>query len=310
VVRRFLRWPVSVLVLALVAGGCAGPGDAAGSPGTVNPGDRFYVSLGDSYAAGYSPTAGQGGATTTDGFAYQVADRARAAGVPLRLANFGCSGITSTQLRDDKGCAPAALGPQAPGYDGLSQADAAVRYLWQHHGQVALVTVVIGGNDVRPCLLTADGGISPGAMVCATAAVATLRTNLAAVLTQIRQAVGPGVPIVGLSYPDMFLGAWVSPNPDGQAVARGSVVVFRDVINSALKAEYAKAGAVFADITAATGAYGSLDATTTAPPYGVIPVPVAKVCQLTYYCRLGDVHPTVEGHRLIATQVLDAAHLS
>lgn len=307
--RRFNRWTVLAVAMTLAVGACTGPTAAAGPSDPVSPGDRLYVSMGDSYAAGYRPSPGGGGATTTDGFAYQAADRARSAGAPLKLANFGCSGVTSTQLRDDEGCAPAALGPGAPNYDGLSQAAAAAQYLTLHRAQVALVTVIIGGNDVRPCLLTADGGIPPDAMACAAAAVATLRTNLEAVLAQIRAAAGPTVPIVGLAYPDMFLGAWVSPNPDGHAAARGSVVMFRDVINTALKDEYTKAGAVFADITAATGAYGSLDTVTTDPTYGVVPVPVAKACQLTSYCRLGDVHPTAEGYALIAGQVLDAAHL-
>jgi hypothetical protein len=38
----------------------------------------------------------------------------------------------------------------------------------------------------------------------------------------------------------------------------------------------------------------------------VIPVPVARICTLTYSCALGDVHPTVAGNKLIAAQVVDA----
>ena len=39
---------------------------------------------------------------------------------------------------------------------------------------------------------------------------------------------------------------------------------------------------------------------TTLDPYGSIPVPVAKVCQLTYACDKQDIHPTTEGYSLIA----------
>jgi lysophospholipase L1-like esterase len=289
-------------MLALVA--CAGPADE------LTPDDRLYISLGDSYAAGYRPTAAGEGTTTTDGFAYQVADRARAAGDPLRLVNFGCSGITSAQLRAGTGCAPGALGPGAADYGSLSQVDAATQFLTRYHRQVALVTVIVGGNDVKPCFLTESGAIRTDAMSCTPAAIASLRTNLAATLTRIRAAVGPGVLVIGLTYPDMFLGAWVSSSPDGHAIANGSVELFRDLLNTALRAEYTRVGAAFADITAATGGYGSLADMTSDPTYGTIPVPVARACELTYFCGLGDVHPTVSGYRLIAEQVLDVARLS
>lgn len=63
---------------------------------------------------------------------------------------------------------------------------------------------------------------------------------------------------------------------------------------------------VLVDVTKATGAYGSLDATTKLAPYGVIPVPVAKVCTLTYICRYTDIHPTTAGYRIIAGLVVKA----
>ena len=53
-------------------------------------------------------------------------------------------------------------------------------------------------------------------------------------------------------------------------------------------------------MTEATGGYGSLTQLTTLPPYGRIPVPVAKVCELSYYCQYRDVHARTSGYRLIA----------
>ena len=40
------------------------------------------------------------------------------------------------------------------------------------------------------------------------------------------------------------------------------------------------------------------------PPYGTVPEPVARVCELTFYCSRKDVHPTPAGHALIADGIL------
>jgi len=82
------------------------------------------------------------------------------------------------------------------------------------------------------------------------------------------------------------------------------VPAFRDFINPALKQEYEAHGAAFVDVTAATGAYGSLKQTTTLAPYGKVPLPVAKVCELTYFCQYHDIHPRTPGYTVIATLIV------
>ena len=145
------------------------------------------------------------------------------------------------------------------------------------------------------------------ALACASDAVSNVRANLAAVLPVLREAAGDA-PIIGLTYPDVFLGAWVSSEfPDGQSLARLSVPLFRDFFNTALEAEYGKIDAEFVDVTATTGGYGPLTDLTQDPTYGPIPTPVAKVCELTYFCEHTDVHPTPAGHETIAAAVLTAA---
>jgi hypothetical protein len=59
-------------------------------------------------------------------------------------------------------------------------------------------------------------------------------------------------------------------------------------------------------IGSGTGAYGPLTETTTLAPYGVIPVPVARVCELTYYCEFQDIHARTSGYRVIAQLIADA----
>jgi lysophospholipase L1-like esterase len=290
------RFALVAALLAVLAACTATPGPTPptlSSTTTTPPGDRVYVSLGDSYATGYRPAAAP--ASAGDGFAYLVAERA-----DLRLVNLACSGATSAQLRSEPGCAPANRGPGAPDPAGRTQLDAAVQALREHRGRVGLVTVVIGGNDLAPCASAADP------LGCASRAVVEVRANLAATLPALREAAGDA-PIVGLTYPDVFLGAWVSPGfPNGQDIARLSVPLFRDFFNTALKAEYDKVGAQFVDVTATTGGYGPLTEVTQDPTYGPIPAPVAKVCALTYFCGHTDVHPTPDGHQAIAAAVLTA----
>ncbi|MFI9009882.1 GDSL-type esterase/lipase family protein [Actinosynnema sp. NPDC053489] len=266
--------------------------EAGGTP----PADGLYVSLGDSYATGFRPAdGGTPAGADRDGFAYLVAERSG-----LRLVNLACSGATSDQLRSDANCPRANRGPDAPEVEGVTQLDAAVRVLRENRGRVGLVTVIIGGNDLAPCARAQD------VLTCASQAVADVRTNLAALLPTLREAAGDA-PIVGLTYPDVFLGAWVSPAfPNGQDLARLSVTLFRDFFNAALRSEYEKVGGRFVDVTDATGGYGPLTDTTEDPTYGPIPTPVAKVCSLTYFCRQTDVHPTPAGHEAIAAAVLTA----
>jgi lysophospholipase L1-like esterase len=259
-------------------------------------GSRYYVSLGDSYAAGYQPGKG----STTDGFAYQLVDDAGAQQHPLELANFACSGATTTSLLNDVGCPSVALGPGAAPYDSQTQIEAAEAFLQAHPGQVDLITVSIGGNDVTKC------AAQPDPVPCVTGAVNEVSTNLTTIVQRLRAAAGPDVLIVGTTYPDVLLGSWVSGNPSDQQLATLSVTAFKSLINPTLQKAYDSVGGQFVDVTAATGAYGPMTDTTTVDPYGIIPVPVAQVCDLTYYCALHDIHPNPEGYRVISDLVLQA----
>lgn len=301
--RYRVRRSALVVTLWVVLSACTGepagtpaPTTSATSGASTPRGDQVYVSLGDSYATGYRPPA-EGAAE--GGFVDLVAAESG-----LRLINLACNGATSATLRGQPGCSSGNRAAGAPDPAGRTQLDAAVRALREHEGRVGLVTVVIGGNDLAPC---AQRSSPAEALTCASEAVSEVRANLSAVLPALREAAGDA-PIVGVTYPDVFLGAWVSPRfPDGRDLARMSVPLFRDFFNTMLKAEYDRIDAKFVDVTAATGAYGSLTETTRHPDYGPIPTPVAKVCTLTYFCELTDVHPTPEGHRAIASAVLRTA---
>ena len=132
---------------------------------------------------------------------------------PLELANFACSGATTTSLLNDVGCPSVALGPGAAPYDSQTQIEAAEAFLQAHPGQVDLITVSIGGNDVTKC------AAQPDPVPCVTGAVSEVSTNLTTIVQRLRAAAGPDVLIVGTTYPDVLLGSWVSGNPSDQQLA-------------------------------------------------------------------------------------------
>ena len=57
-------------------------------------------------------------------------------------------------------------------------------------------------------------------------------------------------------------------------------------------------------MTAATGAYGPLTKTVKTKRYGRIPVPVDKVCKLTWFCSKGDIHSKTPGYDVIAKLIV------
>ena len=300
---RRRSWAAAALLTALAAllPGCATDRGSRAIPSPSVPassrgaGPVTYVSIGDSYAAGYQPIAGQLiGKTSTSGYAYQLVKRATLRGAHLSVVNFACGGETSTALLEQKQCFHFLQGPGTPAYDGQTQAAAALGYIRQHRAQVGLVTISIGGNDVIGC----SGGTN--IIPCLRSHVPTLTANLRRFLTELRAAAAPDVTIVGITYPDVLLGGDVFNTPEATKLAADSVVGFENVLNPALKATYAAAGATFVDVTAATGAYVPMARTTVLAPFGRIPVSVARVCQLTYYCELQDIHPRDNGYRLIA----------
>lgn len=296
------------LAFLLIVAGCSSDTSGNGAtpaptmrtpepPPTGSP-DQVYVSVGDSYASGYQPTAPRQGSNNRNGFAYQVVDGARAKGYDLRLTNFGCGGATTTSILQEPGCRDEGLGPGANQYAPQTQVSAAEAFLRENRGRVALITVSIGGNDVTAC------GRVPDAVACVTAAAASIRTNLDSLLKRLRAAAGPSTRIVGITYPDVILGDYLSPDPAKRRTAELSVVAFRSLINPALKAGYEAVDGTFVDVTAASGSYAPLTEKTVLDPYGEIPTAVAQVCRLTYYCEFGDIHPRTEGYRLISDQVV------
>jgi lysophospholipase L1-like esterase len=255
-------------------------------------GPTYYVSVGDSYSVGYQPGLG-----ATTGYAGYVTKKTH-----LTLANFGCGGATTSSIIDSVGC-PDVL-PHTAGahlYPTTTQAAAAEAFLTAHRGHIGLITVSIGGNDVTACAAQANP------IPCVATAVTSIDQNVTTLATGLRSAAGPKVPIIGLTYPDVVLGDDVYPAQPAtaarMALAAQSVVAFKTLINPALAKAYTAGGGVFVDVTAATGAYTPLTTMVTVAPYGTIPQAVARVCTLTWFCAVGNIHATNTGYALIGKLV-------
>jgi len=250
---------------------------------------QYYVSLGDSYAAGYQPGKGN----TKEGFVYQVPALARKRGYNLKVVNFGCGGATTKSMMEQVGCPKDGLGPGAKAFN-KTQVAAAVDFIKANRKKVALITVSISGNDVTKCVNAADP------ITCVADAQAAIKANVGNAAKQLRAAAGRKPVMVGTTYPDVVLGAWVRGN---QNIANLSVIAFRELINPSLKASYAEGKGKFVDVTKETGAYGDMGVTETLEPYGSIPKPVADVCRVSWYCEKGDIHANKAGYAVIAKMV-------
>jgi len=264
-----------------------------GVVGARTPAPTYYVSLGDSYSVGYQPGLG-----STPGYTVYVAKKTN-----LTLVNFGCGGATTTSILDEIGC-PDVLPHTAGGvtYPTMTQIAAAEAFLTAHRGHIGLITVSIGGNDVTSCALKANP------ISCVGATVSGISTNVTALASDLRSAAGSTVPIIGLTYPDVVLGGYVWPTRPPAAstvsLAKLSVAAFRSLINPTLSKAYAKSSGAFVDVTAATGAYTSLNRTVNTKAYGPIPVPVASVCALTWFCAQGNIPAKTPGYTLIGKLVV------
>jgi len=277
---RLLRLGALALVSALAV---AQPAAAIGPGSSGDHAPLYYLSLGDSLAAGVQPIGDPANVYRTDeGYADQLYAMAREWYPNLRLVKLGCPGETTATMIDGGICA----------YPHGSQLEEAVAFLHAHGKFVAFVSIDIGSNDF-PCQ-TGLECLSPGA--------ATIAQNLPSILGALRGAAGPTTPIIGATIYDPFLAAWLT-GPEGRAFAELSVAAAIVPLNGLLTKTYGDAGMPVADVQ---GAFSTTDFTTMVPlpPFGLVPLNVVRLCQWTWACApapLGpDNHANAAGYHAMA----------
>jgi lysophospholipase L1-like esterase len=277
---RLLRLGALALVSTLAV---TQPAAAIGPGSSGDHAPIYYLSLGDSLAAGVQPIGDPANLYRTDeGYADQLYAMARESYPNLRLVKLGCPGETTATMIDGGICA----------YKHGSQLDEAVAFLHAHGKFVAFVSIDIGSNDF-PCQ-TGLSCLPPGA--------ATIAQNLPTILGALRGAARPETPIVGATIYDPFLAYWLT-GPEGQALAQLSVAAAIVPLNGLLTKIYSEAGMLVADVQ---GAFSTTDFATMVPmpPFGLVPLNVVRLCQWTWVCApqpLGpDNHANAAGYRAIA----------
>jgi lysophospholipase L1-like esterase len=302
--------PALVGLLALTVGLAAVPGVGQALVPPTKKMPSYYMSLGDSYSVGFQPTALSPTDPTggTSGYTAYVAHQEH-----LTLENFGCGGATTSSIIGKVGCGDhAAFHPVL--YRTTTQEQAALDFIAVHPGQVRLITISIGGNDVTSCTQSDP----TAAAACLTAADSRITTNLTGLVSSLNSALTAAsdtAKIVGLTYPDVILGAWVNPGGAGaQTLAAESVQAFDVLINPTLKNAYTSGvpNGLFVDVTnapyreATSGSDTPLTLTQRTKKYGVIPDAVHEICQLTYFCSLQNIHANTRGYRFIGSLIVAA----
>ncbi len=288
---------VALLAAALVV--ALAPAAGAGHPGGT------YLALGDSVAAGTQQPA----PFTANGYTDNLYKHLQDEYGFDDFVNLACPGDDTAEMlvaagspTSDGSLCYGAGAPLPPG--GTSQLDAAVAYLLSNPGEVGLITIAIGANDVLACDPTDP---PPVLNACIAAQLGQIGANLPVIVGTL-QAVAPGVPIVAMNYYNPNLAFWLT-GPAGQALATQSLTL-TTFFNGTLQAVYDFFGVPVVDVATTFKTFKSGG--------GDPPANVRAVCRWTLMCEKAgpnyalsdydpgtpgpqtDIHPSNKGYKKIA----------
>ncbi|MCZ6739298.1 MAG: SGNH/GDSL hydrolase family protein [Actinobacteria bacterium] len=294
--NRMIALLVGALVIAVAPAAAAAADEDEG--GT-------YLALGDSIGAGTQQPL----LFTSNGYTDKLFKHLEDEYDFDNFVNLACPGDDTVEMRFGIGGASEfgslCYGPFAvlpPG--GSSQLAVAVDYLLSHPGEVQLISIVIGANDILACNPTDP---PPVLNACLAAQLGQIGANLPPIVGTL-QAVAPGVPIVAMNYYNPNLAFWIT-GPAGEALATQSLGL-TTVFNGTLEAIYGAFDVPVADVetTFKTFKTGGGD-----PPTNV-----RSVCRWTLMCEKSgpnyvlsdfdpetpglqtDIHPSNKGYSKIA----------
>ena len=258
--------------------------------------DNVYLALGDSVAAGtQNPDP-----FTDDGYVDALFKRVRG---PLGLTDFvnlACPGDDTGEMLDGDDPTNTPIGSicygdfTAPGIDfgAPSQVEAAEAFLAANAGNVGLITITVGANDILGC---------QNDPICIQNALAfSIPTNLSEILFRL-QAAAPGVPIVGMNYYNPNLAYYLVPGLEGIAEQSNQLTALG---NQVLTGVYTAFGVPVADVANTFRIYEDTSES--------LPLNVRLNCLYTAMCdrvqgqltlaEQPDIHPSDLGYRRIAAE--------
>jgi lysophospholipase L1-like esterase len=278
----FLRLASFTFCAAMLALMAVAPADAART--------RYYLSLGDSLAQGMQPDSAGLTVNTDQGYAEQLYTIQKQKIPGLKLVKLGCGGETTTSFLTGQGnsgdalllgCNPA----------GGSQMVAAERFLRAHrrHGEVALVTLDIGANDIDGC--ASENAIDT---TCVIRGAGRISANLPLIMRRLRRAAAPGTPMAAMTLYDPFLQLYLVPGGHAEAIASDG---YAHNVNDGLARLYRAGGFLVARVDVAFRTYEISRKTSLAGQAHPVPVAVAEVCRLTWMCAPAPVGPNIHANR-------------
>jgi lysophospholipase L1-like esterase len=292
--KQYVSWRgASRLLLSLLLTGAVVPVVFLGTSsqaGAATPLTGFYLDLGASASVGYQPTdTAPHGERTTDGYANDIVTYEAQRGMILDLTELGCPDeTTATMISGDDGCY----------HDDGSQLLDALAFLRAHASDAGIVTIDLGFNDLRHCVIF--GSFSKS---CVNTSMTEIDEQLPYILKVLQWAAGPGVSFVGVDHYNPYLAEAIS-GATGARIATSSEPVMKN-LNIALSSMFAGAGIPMATVSASFDNQSHVRVDVVG--LGTIPDNVAQICELTWMCApkpFGpNVHPNDEGYLTIASAI-------
>jgi lysophospholipase L1-like esterase len=293
-VKPNMSWRGSRLLAGLILAGAVAPVMAFGATNagaaTDAPLTGFYLDLGASASVGYQPTdTAPHGERTTDGYANDIVTYEAERGVILDLTELGCPDeTTATMISGDDGCYHE---------DGSQLADA-LAFLRAHTSEKGIVTIDLGFNDLRHCLVYGSFGKK-----CVATSMTEIEEQLPYILQVLKWAAGPAVTFVGVNHYNPYLAEAIS-GATGARIATSSEPVMNN-LNAALSSMFLSAGIPMANVSESFENQSHVRVDVAG--LGTIPDNVAQICELTWMCAPKpygpNVHPNDEGYLTIASAI-------
>lgn len=263
-----------------------------------SPPARYYLALGDSLSVGFQPNAKGVGRETRQGYDQILYARAHRRLKNLQLVELGCPGDSTTSMLTGKGNEKNARAFHCDRQGG-SQLAAAVRFLKAHHrrGEVPLITIDIGANDVDGCASEPSAG---KIFACVSKGETSIKKNTPKILGALRRAAPAGTRFAAMNLYDPILAYALSSDSGKRQLAQISLALVRQVnnyIDSASRHAHFK----LADVA---GAFKTYDQTPVSYHGGQVATDVVEICKLTWMCAPSPVGPNIHanptGYKTIA----------